>query len=87
MPMSAHDVTPNRSVLLDLKKKIKLTESGYKIMKMNRDGLIIEFFEVLEKARKMREGVSADYDVAMEKITVARAVVGEIAVKSAAYAL
>ena len=68
MPMSAHDVTPNRSVLLDLTKKIKLTQSGYKIMKMKRDGLIIEFFEVLEKARKMREGVSADYDVAMEKI-------------------
>jgi V/A-type H+-transporting ATPase subunit D len=85
--MSAHDVTPNRSVLLDLKKRIKLTQSGYKIMKMKRDGLIIEFFEVLEKARKMREGVSADYDVAMEKITIARAVEGEIAVKSAAYAL
>ena len=85
--MAAHDVTPNRSVLLDLKKRIKLTQSGYKIMKMKRDGLIIEFFEVLEKARKMREGVSADYESAMEKITIARAVEGEIAVKSAAYAL
>ena len=58
--MSAHDVTPNRSVLLDLKRRIKLTKSGYKILKMKRDGLIIEFFEVLEKARKMREGVSSD---------------------------
>ena len=85
--MAAHDVTPNRSVLLDLKRRIKLTKSGYKILKMKRDGLIIEFFEVLEKARKMREGVSADYDVAMEKITIARAVEGEIAVRSAAYAL
>ncbi len=85
--MSAHDVTPNRSVLLDLKRRIKLTQSGYKILKMKRDGLIIELFDILEKARKMREGVSADYDVAMEKITVARAVEGEIAVKSAAFAL
>ena len=85
--MSAHDVTPNRSVLLDLKKRIKLTQSGYKVLKMKRDGLIIEFFEVLEKARKMREGVSSDYESAMEKITIARAVEGEIAVKSAAYAL
>ena len=40
-----------------------------------------------EKARKMREGVSSDYESAMEKITIARAVEGEIAVKSAAYAL
>ena len=85
--MAAHDVTPNRSVLLDLKKRIKLSQSGYKVLKMKRDGLIIELFEVIEKARKMREGVSADYDLAMEKITVARAVEGEIAVKSAAYAL
>ena len=85
--MAAHDVTPNRSVLLDLKKRIKMSQSGYKVLKMKRDGLIIELFEVIEKARKMREGVSADYDTAMEKITVARAVEGEIAVKSAAYAL
>ena len=35
----------------------------------------------------MREGVSSDYESAMEKITIARAVEGEIAVKSAAYAL
>ena len=85
--MGAHDVTPNRSVLLDLKKRLKMTQSGYKVLKMKRDGLIIEFFEVLEKARKMREGVSSDYDSAMEKITIARGVVGDIAVKSAAYAL
>ncbi|MCL2032233.1 MAG: V-type ATP synthase subunit D [Methanomassiliicoccaceae archaeon] len=85
--MGSQDITPTRSVLLDLKKKIKLSESGYKIMKMKRDGLIIEFFEVLEKAKKMRKGVSSDYEAAMEKITIARAVEGEIAVKSAAYAL
>ncbi|MDR3205792.1 MAG: V-type ATP synthase subunit D [Candidatus Methanoplasma sp.] len=85
--MSSKEVTPTRSVLLDLKKKIKLSQSGYKIMKMKRDGLIIEFFEVMEKARKMRAGVSSDYEAAMEKITIARVVEGEIAVKSAAYAL
>jgi V/A-type H+-transporting ATPase subunit D len=85
--MGSQDITPTRSVLLDLKKKIKLSQSGYKIMKMKRDGLIIEFFEVLEKAKKMRKGVSSDYEAAMEKITVARTVEGEIAVKSAAYAL
>lgn len=84
--MAAHDVTPNRSVLLDLKRRIKLTESGYKIMKMKRDGLIIEFFEIMEKARQMRQGVSSDYESAMEQITIARAVEGEIAVRSAAYA-
>ena len=85
--MSTHDITPTRSVLLDLKRRIKLTQSGYKILKMKRDGLIIEFFEVMEKARKMRAGVTSDYETAMQKITVARAVEGELAVRSAAYAL
>lgn len=85
--MSAQDVTPTRSVLLDVKKRIKLSKSGHKIMKMKRDGLIIEFFEVMEKAKAMRSSVVSDYEQAMEKITIARAVEGEIAVKSAAYAI
>ncbi|MGI6008804.1 MAG: V-type ATP synthase subunit D [Methanomethylophilus sp.] len=81
------DVVPTRSVLLDLKRRIKLSQSGHKILKMKRDGLIIEFFEVLEKARQMRAGVSSDFQAAMEKITIARAIDGEVAVRSAAYAL
>ena len=85
--MGAHDVTPNRSVLLQLKSKIKLTQGGHKVLKMKRDGLIIEFFEVLEKAKQMRAGVSSDYEAAMEKINIATTVKGEITVKSAAYAL
>ncbi|AMK13072.1 A1A0 archaeal ATP synthase subunit D AhaD [methanogenic archaeon mixed culture ISO4-G1] len=85
--MGAHDVTPNRSVLLQLKSRIKLTQGGHKVLKMKRDGLIIEFFEILEKARQMRAGVSSDYENAMKTITIARAVEGEVAVRSAAYAL
>jgi len=85
--MSTKDITPTRSVLMDVKKRINLSKSGYKIMKMKRDGLIIEFFEVMEKAKAMRDSVVSDYEQAMEKISIARAVEGEIAVKSAAYAL
>lgn len=85
--MVAHDITPTRSVLLDLKRRIKLSQSGHKILKMKRDGLIIEFFEVMEKARQMRAGVATDFEVAMKKITIARAIDGEVNVRSAAYAL
>jgi len=85
--MAAHDITPTRSVLLDLKRRIKLSQSGHKILKMKRDGLIIEFFEVLEKARQMRAGVASDFNLAMKKIVIARAVDGEVAVRSAANAL
>ena len=85
--MSTNDITPTRSVLIELKRKIKTTKSGYKIMKMKRDGLIIEFFNVMEKAKAMRGSVASDYETAMLKIAIASAVEGEIAVKSAAYAL
>ena len=85
--MPSQEVTPTRSVLLETKKKIKLSQSGYKIMKMKRDGLIIEFFEIMEKAKKMRGSVVSDYEQAMEKISIAEAVNGAIAVKSAAFAL
>ena len=85
--MAARDVTPTRSVLLDLKRRIKLSQSGHKILKMKRDGLILEFFEIMEKARQMRVGVASDFQLAMKKITIAKVVDGELAVKSAAYAL
>ena len=85
--MPANDITPTRSVLIELKRKIKTTKSGYKIMKMKRDGLIIEFFNVMEKAKAMRGSVASDYETAMLKIAIASAVEGEIAVKSAAFAL
>ena len=85
--MPSHDITPTRSVLIELKNKIKTTKNGYKIMKMKRDGLIIEFFDIMEKAKEMRGSGASDYQAAMLKIAIARAVEGEIAVKSAAYAL
>ena len=74
-------------MLLDLKRRIKLSQSGHKILKMKRDGLILEFFEIMEKARQMRVGVASDFQLAMKKITIAKVVDGELAVKSAAYAL
>lgn len=85
--MAARDVTPTRSVLIELKKKIATTKSGYKIMKMKRDGLIIEFFDIMERAKAIRCSIVSAYKAAMLKIAVATAVDGEIAVKSAAYAL
>lgn len=85
--MPRMEVKPTRSELLEVKKKIKLTKSGYKILKMKRDGLIIEFFKILEQAKQVRIKIVKDYDEAMAKINVAQAVDGAIAVRSAAFAL
>jgi V/A-type H+-transporting ATPase subunit D len=81
------EVKPTRSELLEVKRRKKLTQSGYKILKMKRDGLIIEFFKILEQAKQVRVKVVKDYDEAMRKIGVAQAVDGAIAVRSAAFAL
>jgi V/A-type H+-transporting ATPase subunit D len=84
--MPAQDVKPTRSELLEIKKRIKLTQSGYKILKMKRDGLILEFFKILEQAKQVRSKIQKDYDDAMEKSAIAEAVDGAIAVRSAAFA-
>ena len=52
--MALRDIKPTRSELINLKRKIQLLERGYKILKMKRDGLILEFFKVLATAKDSR---------------------------------
>ncbi len=81
------NIKPTRSELLELKKKIALSQSGHKLLKMKRDGLIMEFFEIMDKAKNARAELMKSYDNAAQKIAVARAVEGNVAVMSAAFAL
>lgn len=83
--MAVQDIKPTRSELIELKKKIKLSESGHKILKMKRDGLILEFFEILEKAKSVRAELDAQFAIAQEKINIAKAVEGVVTVKSTAF--
>ena len=52
--MALRDIKPTRSELINLKRKIQLSERGYKILKMKRDGLILEFFKILANAKDSR---------------------------------
>ncbi|MBP1910507.1 V-type ATP synthase subunit D [Methanolobus bombayensis] len=85
--MGVKDVKPTRSELIEIKKKIKLSQSGHKLLKMKRDGLILEFFEILSKAKDVRSELDAAYEGASRKIGIANAVDGTITVKSTAFAL
>ncbi|WP_462271856.1 V-type ATP synthase subunit D [Methanohalophilus sp.] len=85
--MGTKDVKPTRSELIELKKKIKLSQSGHKLLKMKRDGLILEFFEILNKAKGVRNELDDAYDNATEKIGIAEAVEGRMVIKSTALAL
>jgi len=81
------DVKPTRSELLQVKKKIALADSGFKLLKRKRDGLILEFFKILKEARNQRQGMVDDYIKAHEKINIARAIDTDLQIKSAAMSI
>ena len=85
--MTIADVKPTRMELIETKRKIKLSKGGYKLLKMKRDGLIMEFFELLPKVKDLRNQLSLLYKDAMEKLSVAVAADGKIALESAANCL
>jgi V/A-type H+-transporting ATPase subunit D len=85
--MAIRDIKPTRSELIALKRKIKLSERGYTILKMKRDGLILEFFNVLEKAKTCREDLQEKYRKAARMSDLANTVEGSINLKAAAFSV
>lgn len=85
--MSIADVKPTRMELIETRRKIKLSKGGYKLLKMKRDGLIMEFFELLPKVKDLRNQLSVLYIDAMEKLSIAVAADGKTALESAANCL
>ena len=81
------NIKPTRSELIDLKKRIKLSQSGHKLLKMKRDGLILELFAILEKAKDVRAELEKQFAVASQKLAIAKSVEGVVVVKSTAFAL
>ncbi|VVB96725.1 V-type ATP synthase subunit D [uncultured archaeon] len=81
------NIKPTRSELIELKKKIKLSQSGHKLLKMKRDGLILELFEILEKAKGIRVEVEKQFTLASQNLAIAKSVEGIVVVKSTAFAL
>lgn len=84
--MVKQEIKPTRTELIAIKRKIALYDRGHKLLKMKRDGLVLEFFNILSKARDIRSKIIADYTKAEEKLIIATGVDGETAVQSAAFA-
>jgi V/A-type H+-transporting ATPase subunit D len=85
--MALRDIKPTRSELINLKRRIALSERGYKILKMKRDGLIIEFFKVLETAKDSQSDLQKKYERAIQMMAFANTVEGAIGVNSAAFSV
>jgi len=83
----AKDVKPTRKNLMAIEDRIELSERGHDTLEQKRDGLIMEFMDILDKAQDVRGGLEEDYQTAQKKINMARAMEGDITVRGAAAAL
>lgn len=85
--MARQEVKPTRSELIAIQRRIALYERGYRLLKMKRDGLVMEFFSVLSKVKDVRGKITEDYKKAEERLAIATSVDGRNAVQSAAFAI
>jgi V/A-type H+/Na+-transporting ATPase subunit D len=83
--MAAQNVTPTRSELINVKRRIALSKSGYNLLKKKRDGLMYEIFAILPKVKSIRSDLVRRYAAAQESIQVASAIEGAITVRSVAF--
>jgi V/A-type H+-transporting ATPase subunit D len=78
---------PTRAVLIALRRRIKVAQTGHSLLKMKRDGLMIEFFEVLNKAKAVRKELVEALIKAEQRLNMAKATEGTVAINSVAYSL
>src|SRR6056297_201812 len=83
----AKDVKPTRKNLMQIEDRIQLSERGHDTLEKKRDGLIMEFMDILDQAQDVRSQLEDDYEVAQGTIDRARAMEGDVAVRGAAAAL
>ncbi|WP_159898902.1 V-type ATP synthase subunit D [Salinirussus salinus] len=83
----SNDVKPTRKNLMAIEERIELSERGHDTLEKKRDGLIMEFMDILDQAQDVRSDLEATYEDAQHAIDMARAMDGDVAVRGAAAAL
>lgn len=76
MPEIIEGTKPTRMELLNLKRREKLAEKGYKLLKEKRDALILEFLNVVKEVRTLRKEAEETLKEAYESLLVAQAELG-----------
>jgi V/A-type H+-transporting ATPase subunit D len=72
---------------MQIEDRIELSERGHDTLEKKRDGLIMEFMEILDQAQDVRQDLEANYREAQHAINMARTMDGDVAVRGAAAAL
>ena len=83
----ATDVTPTRKNLMQIEDRIELSERGHDTLEQKRDGLIMEFMDILDQAQDVRSDLESQYDRAQRQLDMTRAMEGDVAVRGAAAAI
>lgn len=78
-------IKPTRSELIKLNQQIKLAKSGHSLLKKKRDGLILEFFDILKNAKSIRGELAQKYKKAQERLTLARTLHTDLKLRSIAF--
>lgn len=78
------EIQPTRMELIKLRRRIKMAVRGHALLKMKRDGLIMEFREPLEEAKVAIQKMVENYNKAQQKLLIAMAIDGFPALRSIA---
>src|SRR3990172_9608589 len=75
------NVRPTRMELLNTKQRLVLAEKGHKLLKQKRDVLVMEFFNLIRKAKNLRTQLQEQMKHSFESLAVTEAIHGELFVK------
>ncbi|MEC8220738.1 MAG: V-type ATP synthase subunit D [Nanoarchaeota archaeon] len=74
-------ISPNRSELLRLKGKISMAKKGHSLLKKKRDGLVMDFFKLLENAKDLRSEMIETFKQAKKSLTKTRILTFDLELK------
>ncbi len=77
-------IHPTRMELLMLKRRKDLAEKGHDLLKEKRDALIMEFFDILEDVRKLRNDVNEALKEAYDALAMTKMIMGPLKVEEVA---
>ena len=74
-------ISPNRSELIKLKAKVKTASKGHKLLKKKRDGLVMDFFKLLENAKDLRSEMIQNFKDAQTSLKKTRILTYDLELK------
>ena len=85
--MVEEEIKTTRLELIETRNKIRLAESGHKLLKQKRDVLVMEFFKIMKKAKDLRTELNQRMDSAFKAMAFAQAYHGIAEVENVSLAV